>query len=471
MHSRGTTWMTLALIAGALAVRFHRLGDWPFAFDEVPTLEEVQTLADPSSAAPESQAFRLPRLIPVGYLFSWAGIRLFGADEFGSRVVPALLGAAMVGLVFGIGRLSLGRGTALAAALLTALWPAHVFQSQQNRFYMAAALFASVTMLCGSVAAARPRLRWIVLACAAATLSVLSHTVTAVLLPAVGLGVLAARYAEGRSPSRSELLAFSAGAAVIGLLFLVYLLPLASGWNRNAAWGYSVGHSVLASVNMLGWPVALLAGLGLVLMHQERKSQAVYWLACLGAWGGITLVLPLRGAYHAWYAFPFASCGLVLAAFAVSTISERLARIRPAAGVLWVCAACMLNLPSLASHFVDGSRPDMRTAARYVAERCTTGDRVATIRAATFRYYAPGCAGVQGLPASGNVRAALERLARGDSRVWIVVDSTRGGLPGDVHQWLLAHASHALHVQRTRFDYFEYTVDVFRFDPGRARER
>src|SRR5262249_21651060 len=147
--------------------------------------------------------------------------------------------------------------------------------------------------------------------------------------------------------------------AILFVLFLFYMKPLIQGWNQEAEWGYSVGHSVLASVNILGWPLTLLAALGLLLMFEERSSRRWYWLACVCGWAGITVLLPLFIPYHPWYAFPYALSGLVLAGLAISDIYERLRPTRHLSSTLWLCIALGFNLPSLISHFADGSREDM----------------------------------------------------------------------------------------------------------------
>jgi hypothetical protein len=55
----------------------------------------------------------------------------------------------------------------------------------------------------------------------------------------------------------------------------------------------------------------------------------------------------------------------------------------------------------------------------------------------------------------------LRQLAAGHGRLWVVVGSTRGGLPDGLQRWLLANTSHRLHVNAKRLDYFENTMDVF----------
>jgi hypothetical protein len=218
-------------------------------------------------------------------------------------------------------------------------------------------------------------------------------------------------------------------------------------------------------VNVLGWPVTLLAGLGLVLMSAERSGRRWYWLSALCAWAVVTVALPLVVPYHAWYAFPFALGGLVLAGFAISDIYGRLRPTSRPASVTWVCIALGMNLPSLVSHFVDGSRADMRSAAHYVSSHWQPDDRVATVRIETFRHYAANREPAFALSTGDEATGVLERLIASKGRLWIVVGSTRGGLTSGLERWLLANASHRHRVSRKRFDYFENAMDVFLIEP------
>ena len=104
---------------------------------------------------------------------------MFGRDEFGSRVVLAALGTLSVGIVFLILDVLKGRATATATALLVALWPDHIFQSQQTRFYVVAAFFACLCIFVGAFAAQRrSTLVSIILGCFVFVV-ILCHTVAA----------------------------------------------------------------------------------------------------------------------------------------------------------------------------------------------------------------------------------------------------------------------------------------------------
>src|SRR5947209_2290306 len=90
--------LTLALLGGGL--RFFRLGPWPFAGDELATLTEADSLFGKTVSPPESQTYRLARLVPLSYAIHYADYQLFGRDEWGSRVLIALLGTLQIVLVF-----------------------------------------------------------------------------------------------------------------------------------------------------------------------------------------------------------------------------------------------------------------------------------------------------------------------------------------------------------------------------------
>jgi hypothetical protein len=451
----------LTLLAGAL--RFYRLGDWPFWRDEMETSLEVRSLIE-STPLPDGQNYRLPRLIPLSYSLLTLGQRAFGADEFGSRVLPALFGVLQILLVFVLLDRSAGRSTALATALLMTFWPDHINRSQENRFYTIGAVLAALSILAGALAVRRRSLGWAVTAAAAAAVGVLAHTLLALLLGGLFVGWLAAAWV--RRDRRLARLAWVVPAAGFLLvpLFLFYLLPLGRGWNAGEYFGYGVGQSVLSAACLLGWPVMLLAGLGVLLTVRRPTALNVYWLSWAALSAALVVLLPLVVVYHAEYGFLFALGLLVPAGRGVAVIYERLRGHHRLAGWAWLGAACMLNLPSLASHYLDGSRLDFRVTARYVAAHARTGDHVSSFSPRVFRHYAP-----QGLDVKSllpfHEAGAVERLTGGSGRLWIVVFSQRGGKEKALEDWLGRHCSLRFVHRPRRFDYFENATEVYLFSP------
>jgi len=457
----------LALVALAGALRFYRLGDWPFAGDETYTIAEAEVLLHPERADPETQLGRIQRIIPLSYWVHALSISLFGADEFGSRVLLALLGTLTVGATFLLLEVVMGRPTAMATALLIALWPEHVFQSQQTRFYVVAAFFGYLSLLVGCYVAQRRSVAATALLSGLLLATILCHTLMAVMIPIVGTGILMGLIADRQPWPRGIVVILMVTALAAGTLYLFYLRPLLAAWNPNEAWGYGPGHALRASLNDLGWPVALLSAVGFLWMVSQRRAANWYWAVTTLGWGTATLSFPLIVAYHPEYVFPLALGALVPAGYTIGTIYQNLLTSSRVAAVAWLLLASAVNLPSLASHYLDGSRIDMRSAAEFVAAKWKQGDRVAGYSMGLFRHYAPECQ--PSIPLAPEDTQGLEQATAEGGRVWIVLESTRARLDPATQDWLGRHTSHELQVRKKRLDYPEYTVDVFLYDPRAVR--
>jgi hypothetical protein len=392
------------------------------------------------------------------------GTAWFGSDEFGCRVVPALSGVFLVGAVFLLGVSAFGPRRALLVALLVALSPVHIFQSQVNRFYSVAALFTGITLLLGAIAAVRSAPRWTALTCVGLVLSVLCHSVLLALYPFLVAGILGTRLAGRHGGVRSALVLLAITGLLLAGFVVFHLLPLVRGWNEGAEWGYSTRHSVLASIHMLGWPVALLAVLGGILLTEGRDPQRFYWLACVSAWAAVSLLLPGMIEYNPRYVFPFALTGVVLAGSAIDVIGDRLRTGMPWAAAGWVIVTLGLGLPSLLSHYVDGSRFDIRAAARYVSEHWEPGDRVVTHSYLTFIHYAPRCEPAFAIPGEANLHEELRRITAAPGRTWFVVTSTGGGPMEPLRGWLLEHAAAREHIEGNRIDDYVNAIDILVVD-------
>lgn len=457
-------WLALALLVLSLGLRLYKLGDWPFAGDELTTLAEMRTLFGPEAQTsdPQSQVYRMPRVLPVAHSIVYLGATAFGTDEWGSRFIMALLGGVIVPVVFLLLAKTASTAAAFATAVMIALWPEHLYHSQQLRFYMAAFVFATPSLLCGAIALQRRSVSWMTAACILAVVALLSHTVTGAVLGVLLAGVLVQAMVERRRPDIRMLALVGLATVCSGLFVLIHVLPLLRGWNSDAEWGYSMPHAVLAAVNMLGWPTVVLATLGILASVAQRTAVGWYWMLSITAFAVVVIVLPLAITYNPMYPFPLAIGVFVAAGHFVGTVHERLYRTLPWAAVAWLPLACLLTLPSVASHYVDGSRADMRTAARFIEQHWQDGDCVASHSIGTFTYYAPDCQPLVPITRANALETA-KKLTRDNGRLWIVLRSGRGGLPVDCRQWLGTHCSHPLHVCKRRFDYLDYCVDVYLF--------
>src|SRR5262249_37189039 len=151
------------------------------------------------------------------------------------------------------------------------------------------------------------------LASGAALAALLAHTLQGMALLGLfaAFGV-AAWLTRDRRLARLLLVVAAGGVTALGV-GVGYILPLVRGWNRGEEWGFSNAHSILASISQLGWPVALLALLGVVAALRRRGEQDGYWLVWAGLWAVATVLMPFVVAYHPGYVFPLTLGVLVFA--------------------------------------------------------------------------------------------------------------------------------------------------------------
>lgn len=457
--------LALGLLAGTL--RIYRLGDWPFYGDELLTIAEADYLVHDDGGEMTDQLRRLPKLIPLSYIVQYLGYECFGSDEFGSRMPQALFGVVHVVLVYLLLAGPLGRPTALATALLIALWPEHIHRSQENRFYITASVFASLCMLAGAQAVHRRSAVWAVVAGLMAGAAPFTYSPLALLWGGLFLGfVAAARAVPDRRLWRWAWLTAAGGLLILGLSAL-YILPLALGWNSGETWSYSHLHALQAAVSQVGWPTAILAAIGVIAAVESRNEQEWYWLAWAGVWLLAVVLLPCVAVYHPGYAVPLSLGTMVLAGRGIARIYEGLRLQSPRAAAAWIGLACLGNLPGLVSHYSDGDCYDYRAAANYLSREWDEGDQVLALSPYLLKHYCkPGIE-----PIAVSEQGMVNRLyveAATANRVWIVVPTPRIARPEPLRAWLGENCSRKFHLEKQRFDYYENSLEVYLYVPPKS---
>ncbi|MBK8015020.1 MAG: glycosyltransferase family 39 protein [Deltaproteobacteria bacterium] len=466
--------VTLLLVL-SLCLHFFRLGMWPFAGDEVHTAREAASLMGDIDFHHSSQLYRLPRMIPVSYTLLWIGYELFGRDEFGSRVMPAILGSLQVPLVYALLRRIAGRVVGLASALLLAGWWTHLQFSQQNRFYAPASFFVLLALLCGLLAVQQSSTRWLAGALVASVLAFASHNLQGTVLAVVAGGwLLAWRFdrrrespspdEHGRTQRRLELLMVVAALILAGTMAVVYVWPLARSWNLGGT-GASPSHLMLAIVGSVGWPVIILSCVGLLAIASRDRTTLPFWGLGLGALLVTGLVLPAWIVFRHAYLFPLEVILILLAGFGVGLIYDSVRRTNPPAALVSFLGLCALNLPSSVSYFRDGARYDHRAAAAHLREKVGPTDRILSFAPHITSTYLPEHAAKVSLLKEGAplpvVRAAMVELEPG-RKLWLAMHKGRGGL---ATEWItgLAEMGCSLVFQESqvRYDYYDFQVYLF----------
>ena len=126
----------------AAALRFATLDLQSFDFDEAFTVGPVLggSFGHALDAIPRTESSP-----PLYYVLAWLWSRPFGLGEVGLRSLSALLGAALVPVVYGAARELASRRAGLIAAALVAVNPLLFFYSQEARTYSLFALTATLS--------------------------------------------------------------------------------------------------------------------------------------------------------------------------------------------------------------------------------------------------------------------------------------------------------------------------------------
>jgi hypothetical protein len=354
-------------------------GLWPWDHDEVHSLVELGLVPFDRFPGPLGQLERMHRLVPVWHFLQNAALSVLPHNEWGTRLLASTCGALVVILSFLAGLRARGAWFGWSLLVLMAGSQTLLWLSQQNRFYSLALLWTTLALL--FVWMPDQRRRYDVLAGLCAGAAVLTHNLTLVVF-ALGAAAAIATWPFGSMP-RSAARRALVTAVVTAAIYVAYLRPLLTGWMSGDTGGTPSLVSFVAQVGIV--PVAL-AVFGSVATITRAELRAFHWWLAL-------LVLSLvfvattpwtLGNWNPRYGLFFMVPVWVMGAVGSAAIAEALAS--STLSVAWLVAVCVLLMPKLASHFVDGSRHDLRTAAHIVAGRAPA-DPVLSNWPADLQYY------------------------------------------------------------------------------------
>ncbi len=141
---RAGPWLVMAATAVALALRLYRLDFQTLWWDEGISL---YLAAQDLQALVFAKDFALDLHPPLYHVLLAGWTALVGADVFSARALSALLGALNVPVLYLVMRRLAGPTAGLAASLLLAAAPVHVFYSQEVRMYTLMPLLATLSLL------------------------------------------------------------------------------------------------------------------------------------------------------------------------------------------------------------------------------------------------------------------------------------------------------------------------------------
>lgn len=310
------TWILVAITIVAAALRFVNISSQSYWLDESQAVHEFHLSFGAMLSAWSSYEWNGPLYFVIG----WPWAKLFGTGEVGLRSLSALLGVAVVPLIYLCGRELVSRRAGLVAAALTAVNPFMIWYSQEAREYMLLMALCTASLLFFARAwnrggAGRDLLWWMVFS----ALALLTQYFAGFLIAAEGLMLVY------RARSRASVLAVGALGLVelaliphlvprldqpaqfiagIPLAERIQQVPVEFAVNTLYESGGILSYSLLVAAGLAAVVIALL-----VIGGDERELRGA---AIAAALAGVLLIVPLllalvghddyiaRGVMPAW---------------------------------------------------------------------------------------------------------------------------------------------------------------------------
>ena len=407
--------LSVVVIFG-IALRFWHLGYWSFWIDEVFTVRDAQSLSLNSLQS-------IPN--PIPYLAVKLSVLIGGNSEWGSRLVPCIVGIASLFAVFGLGRTLFNWQIGLLSSAFVACSSWHLFWTQNARYPVFTFFFAILTAWCFYLSLERDSTRLMIGALACCFCLILSHTLSVVIVPALAVYAVICLLEQSNKKRWVNLLIFFIPFAmpVLALMFPQVRDYLFSGWGRNE-WQRSPLYIVLTLVDGVSVPIAVAAFFGFYATPSNRSTRFLFCYA------GIPLILFLIASQlqnvAGYYLFWTTPAYFILAGITCEqvwkAIEDKSVRIL---GILVPCVLVVSLLSQCYLYFKveNGGRPKWREAFETIKTETQPNDKVVLSEPEMGRYYLPELTPIYIGALLDNQEAfeeAWENL--GKDRLWFVVD-------------------------------------------------
>ena len=424
--------LSVVVMFGA-ALRFWNLGQWGFWIDEVFTVRDAQNLSFDSWQT-------IPN--PIPYLAVKLSLSLAGSSEWGSRLIPCLIGIISIPAVFGLGRTLFNWQVGLLGGAFAACSSWHLFWAQNARYPVFTFLFAVLTAWFFYLSLERDSTLLTIGALVSCFCLILSHTLSVVIVPALAAYAVVCLLEEPNRKRWLNLLIFFLPFAipVLALAFPDVRGYLFSGWGRNE-WQRSPFYIVLTLVQGVSIPIAVTAFFGFVTTPFNKSTR---FLLC---YAGIPLVLFLVASQlqnvAGYYLFWTTPAYFILAGVACERIWKAIETKQ--GSTLGVLVPCVLLVTLLSQDYLyfkieNGGRPKWREAFAVIQTEKQSTDKVVLSEPEMGRYYLPELTPIYigGLLDSSE---AFEREweASGRERLWFLVDVASFNVfdaNADVRNWI-----------------------------------
>jgi hypothetical protein len=482
----------VVLVTLAVLLRFYHLGTWSHGFDENYTTMETHYFLDGqpipsymfqnSTFDPQQSQFaRLPKMLIAAYFVHWFDYRLFGDDEFGSRVVPAVMGSLCVGIVFLLAYPLFGFSASLILAVLVLIFPDHILHSQNNRFYSQAFLCISTVLLLGGYVAVKRSVIVSILLGVVSVLMVLTHSLTGVIWGIFLTGLLAnflvMKIIDRKNVSWKNILPYKIililgfWSIILLVILVVHIMPLARSWNNFPTSDITSIHAIVGLAFSLGCFFSLLCVPGwLFILYNFRNTGNIYWLTCATLCGMAIFFLPMKIAYISHYSFLFSFPFLVILALFIDWVGKLIIQSKISycysLCYAWIIFVLFSNILGLASYYQDGGRYDLRAACQYIREHWQPNDRIICFPLEMNRYIPELEPKITARDKKYTTfQQILDQNQDCIGNLWIPVVFNRYEPEENTRYWLYNHTKYQTRFGKKRYDFNVHYIELFLYSP------
>ena len=404
------------IVTFGAVLRFWNLGQWSFWIDEAFTVRDAQNLSFNSLQS-------IPN--PIPYLAVKLSILIGGNSEWGSRLIPCLVGIISIPAVFGFGRTLYNWRVGLFSSAFVACASWHLFWTQNARYPVFTFLFAVLTVWFFYLSLERDSTLLTIGSLVCCLCLIFSHTLSVVIVPALAVYAVISLIEKSDRKRWLNLLIFFIPFTipVFALAFPEVRGYIFSGWGRNE-WQRSPLYIVLTLVQGVSVPVAVTAFFGAVSTSFSRSTR---FLVC---YAGVPLVLFLIASQlqnvAGYYLFWTTAAYFLLAGVACERVWKMVeGKTTRTLGMLIPCmlVGTLLSQDYLYFKIENGGRPKWREAFAAIQTEKQPNDKVVLSEPEMGRYYLPELTPIYIGGLLDNPEAFEKAWeTSGRDRLWFVVD-------------------------------------------------
>jgi 4-amino-4-deoxy-L-arabinose transferase-like glycosyltransferase len=458
----GRPWMQYVwlavIILFAAALRFYRLGEWSFWFDEISTINRASSHYSDLHGLLQNIPPAI-NWIPLSVILTGFVTNALGISEWSSRLVPAVIGIISIPAIYFPTRKEFGTTIGLISALLLAVSPWHIEWSQNARFYSSLMLLCILALFAFYYALENDQPVLICLFLMLLYLATSERITALMIVPVVIMYPLLLKILPFEKPPglrlRNLIIIFLAGVAFI--LYEIYgLISMGNSSLLDTFLVFSPNRGpdparLLAYILFnIGIPLVCLAFFGGIYLLMKKNRSGLFFF--LGAVIPVGLLLIANSFMYTdeRYAFITLPSWIILGALATTEIfSETRNQSKVLAfGVLALLLANAAYSNLLYSLENNGNRLDWRKGFELIRERSVDGDLFVSYWPDLGTYYL-------GKDVLSLIDVNAELMNARGQRAWFVIDNFAVWSVSETSLWVERHCelimSDEMFVNGTRF--------------------